>query len=227
MSRHTSQPAPRERFEGTPSRGWPAYQRIDCPDIVRPPIADVGFVLETRRSVRAISTVGLRQLINWLAYSTRPRFVRDEKGHQRSLRLSPSAGALHCISTILVDWRGSTRLARYDPADHKLELLRAFQRGSLDEFVESCGQIAPAGGSTAIVLIADAKRMQSHYSNPESLIWRDAGVLLQTLSLTAHAYGLATCMLGTTGEEVAYSLSLATADWPAVGVMLVGGYPSE
>lgn len=225
MFLRTSQPSPRENPEATPLRGWSAYRRIDCPVIVRPPIADVGFVLETRRSVRAISTVGLRQLINWLAYSTRPRFVRDERGHQRSLRLSPSAGALHCINTVLIDWRGSTRLARYDPTDHKLELLRILQNEALDQFVESCRQIVPAGGSTAVVLIADIKRIRSYYSNPESLIWRDAGALLQTLSLTAHAYGLATCMLGVTGEEVAYSLSLPVADWLAVGAMLVGGYP--
>jgi hypothetical protein len=103
-------------------------------------------------------------------------------------RLSPSAGGLHPTDPILVDWRGSTRVMRYDAWEHRLELLIVGDPKPLAHFTRTCADILPDTRSTASVLVGRLSRVAAVYENPVSLLWRDAGALGQTFPLVATAF---------------------------------------
>jgi len=218
----TDEPYPKPT-PGTPrSFTWPTAKRLACPPVTAPEPADFSLTLEARRSVRSVARCSFHELINLLAYTTKPRFLRDGDQANTSLRLSPSAGALHCISTLIIERRGTRRAFRYDSANHLLEVLVIAEQKHLDEFLALSEEILPNAHGAVVVLIADVQRIKAKYANPDSLLWRDAGVLLQTLSLCSVAYGLVTCLIGGTGAEVVRALGLPSSDFKAVGGIVVG-----
>lgn len=208
---------------GTPrSFVWPVNRRLTCPPVVGPPPNTFSEVIEHRRSTRALEPISFRELVNVLSFSTRPRFRRANDPASETLRPTPAAGALHSTNTIIVDWRSSIRIYRYDPDTHLLESLKVVSREHADRLTFECGQILPSAGCTAVALVTDLQRIGAKYENPESLAWRDAGALLQTLSLCANAYRLGTCILGLTGHDLLRAIALPADEFLAVGVMMVG-----
>jgi SagB-type dehydrogenase family enzyme len=164
----------------------------------------------------------LREVLNLVAFSTRPRFVLDGDPFKRTRRLTASAGALHPIETVLFERRGSGRVMRYDPSNHRLELLATKDAGALKRLAENCTDIAPDARGTALILIGDLGRVSGVYENPTSLLWRDAGALLQTLALCARAYRLAFCPLGALGTEILKAVDLGQHNSVAVGIAMIG-----
>jgi hypothetical protein len=53
----------------------------------------------------------------------------------------------------------------------------------------------------AIRLVAEHGKTSAKYENAASLVWRDAGVLIGHMSLTAEALACNFCPLGITGHE--------------------------
>ncbi len=132
-----------------------------------------------------------------------------------------SGGALHPIDVVIVDWRGAPRIMRYDPLAHQLEILVPKVFNDLYELAHAAGEIVPHARGTAVVLLADPARVAATYDKPESLLWRDAGALLQTLFLAATAFRLAFCPLGILGHEVVQALGLKKR-LTAAGVAVIG-----
>jgi Nitroreductase family len=164
----------------------------------------------------------LREILNIVAFATRPRFVLAGDALKRTRRPAPSAGALHPLDIVLVDWRGAPRLMRYDSLSHQLELLIPIESPNhLDKLARATEEILPQARGTAIVLLGDVARVAATYENCDTLFWRDAGALLQTLFLTATAFRLAFCPLGILGQDVAGALGLARR-LTAAGVALIG-----
>lgn len=161
-----------------------------------------------------------------MAFSTRPRFRLANDGFERTRRPSPSAGALHAIETVIADWRTRSRLMRYTPLRHELELLSVPEEQRAHDFIDAIRSLLPLARGTALVFLADLSRVASVYENPESLLWRDAGALLQTLFLAAIAFRLAFCPLGIRGFEVAEALGLRDRTI-AAGVCLIGRHASH
>jgi hypothetical protein len=217
-------PDPRPRANPAPTRGirWPVRRIIVCPPIAPPPNDEsFGAVLELRRSGRAIVTASLREVVNALAFATRPRFLPDGDDFDRSRRPTVSSGALHPVECIVVDWRGAMRIMRYAPREHHLELLIQHESNAALTFAQTCREILPTAARTAIVLVGDGARLAAAYDNSASLLWRDAGALLQTLSLVATAYRMAFCPLGLLGREVVNALGIGDHAVP-LGVGLLG-----
>lgn len=198
---------------------WPITRVIDCRRVVPPLEQPFTSTLELRRSRRAMVRAPLRVVVNAIAFAARPRqkMVRDR--FNRSRRPSPSAGAIHPVEILLV--HGSSWVFRYAAFKHQIEVLRISDRTSLRSFVSDCHQILPEALGTAIVFVGDLDRVAALYERSESLLWRDAGVLLQTLALVATAYGLAFCPLGILGDLVVRSLGLPERAL-AVGVAMIG-----
>ena len=107
------------------------------------------------------------------------------------------------------------------PLTHQLQALRVLAREDLEAFLRDCHTILPEASGTGIVLVGDINRVAALYKRPESLLWRDAGVLLQTLALVATAYRLAFCPLGILGTAVVRALGLPEPTL-GVGVALIG-----
>lgn len=128
---------------------WPVRQSLRCPPVVAPPPQDFSTIVEARRSARAMRHASLRELVNVIGFATRPRFLRDDKSLARSRRPSPSSGALHPIDVLLVDWRGSPRVMRYDTWEHRLELLIVGNTKALGDLAQKCLDILPNTRGTA------------------------------------------------------------------------------
>jgi hypothetical protein len=107
--------------------------------------------------------------------------------------------------------------------EHKLSHLNSVVLEPIQELIQTCSAILPEGRGTILVFVAEVQRTGSVYENPDSLIWRDAGALMQTLAFTFCAYGLAFCQLGILGNEIPSALNLSTR---LIGVgVAVAGHP--
>jgi SagB-type dehydrogenase family enzyme len=140
------------------------------------------------------------------------------------MRLSPSAGALHPIEVLLVIGTVNPRIARYDPLGHSLDLLRLRDASAMHDLLAKVREIVPQANGTTIVLVGDERRVGAKYENPESLFWRDAGALLQTMSLVATANRLACCFLGILGVDALRAIGLQDRLTPT-GVAVIGRAP--
>ena len=207
-----------------PGTKWPVTRVLDCGDIVAPLEQSFVGTLEARRSRRVMSRAPLREVVNAIAFGVRPRETIEGDTFGRSLRPSPSAGAIHPVDVLLV--HGSSRVFRYAPLAHQLQVLRVSRPGDLDAFLQDCQQILPEASGTAIVLVGEMNRVAAVYKRPESLLWRDAGVLLQTLALVATAYRLAFCPVGILGTPIVRAVGLSE-QISGVGVALIGRFGSS
>ena len=180
-----------------------------------------------RRSERAIRPAPLREIVNALGFAMQPRFVLEGDTHLRTRRPTISAGALHSVNVVVVDWRCFSKALRYDPMTHRLQSLRVVQSESLHEFAKICGAILPEGPKTALALIGDKRRIDALYEHSTSLLWRDAGALLQTLAIVSAAYRLAFCPLGTLGGHLVEALGLNQQFARPVGCAAIGRLPVE
>ena len=160
----------------------------------------------------------MRQVLNAIAYATQPRQVLSGDPFARSRRLSLSAGAIHPVGILLTQ---GSRVFHYDAHAHELDILRVQQPPFLASFAEDCGQILPTASGTGIVLVGDVARIRALYERPLSLLWRDAGALLQTLALVASSYSLAFCPLGILGTAVLDAIGRA-GRFSALGAALIG-----
>lgn len=193
-----------------------------CPAVTPPQDESFVALLEARRSDRSMLPAPLREIVNALAFAIRPRFVREDDVHSRTRRPTVSAGALHAIEVVIADWRGAARALRYNSMTHSLEPLRIAQPVRLHQFAKTCTAILPDAASTALALIGDARRMEALYEHPSSLLWRDAGALLQTLAMVSTAYRLAFCPLGTLGGDVVDALGLDRQTARPLGCAAIG-----
>lgn len=195
-------PAPRptpleyERFR------WPIVRSVAC-DAYRAPddVLSFAHVVEARRSARHLSPVPIGEITQALAFATRARFRKADDPLERVRAPAMSAGALHPISTLLVLPNEGHALARYDPATHTLDYL-VHNEASVQRWVSHCAQVLPGARGVQLVLLAERDRTDALYENGVSLLWRDAGALLQMLALSCDAYGLGFCAMGVLGVEI-------------------------
>lgn len=198
---------------------WPVARTLNCGGVVPPPDQSFVATLEARRSQRVMTRASLREIVNAIAFGTRPRQTIEGDFLDRSRRPSPSAGALHPVDVLLVC--GESRVLRYAPLEHRLQLLRVSNSRHLQAFARDCHNILPDACGTAIVLVGNMARVAAVYRHPASLLWRDSGALMQTLALVAAAYRLAFCPLGILGQQVIHAIGLSVSVL-AVGVALIG-----
>jgi SagB-type dehydrogenase family enzyme len=183
-------------------------------------------VIDERRSQRTMTHAPLREIVNAVAFATYVRqfLVDDVLG--RSRRASPSAGALHPIELALVPSTGAPRVFRYNPWDHKLEKLVLADENEVRLFNAQCAEALPNANAMSLVLLGHPALVASCYHDPSSLLWRDAGAVLQTLSLTAAAFHLAFCPVGILGHQIARAIGMAS-ELTAVGVARIGREPKR
>lgn len=203
-----SDPHPKPTPEPDSPIEWPVRRSLRCPPVIPPPPIPFEEVLEARRTWRAMVDAPLREIVNSIAYATRPRFVLKDDEHQRTRRPSPSAGALHPIDVAILDWRVAPRVMRYQPFSHTLQVLALKDRNKASVLTEKIRDVVPFAKGTAVVFLGDVGRVGAFYENPHSLLWRDAGALLQTLLLSATAFRLACCPVGLLGGELVEAIGL-------------------
>ena len=73
-----------------------------------------------------------------------------------------------------------------------------------------------------IWFVARSNITRARYTNPESVIWRDAGALLATICLAATALNLVACPIGASGEPFIRRLLAAPDHVYGVGACAIG-----
>ncbi|WP_425557991.1 nitroreductase family protein [Herbaspirillum huttiense] len=123
--------------------------------------------------------------------------------HGRLIKRKPSisGGARHPIDILVVEKRseGEHAVSLYDDVNHALLTLDVDKR-ALADLWNLALQASRGTESTLFWFVAQPQRTAARYENPDSLIWRDAGALLQQFSLVASALSLGCVPLGPTGN---------------------------
>lgn len=192
-------------------------------------------VLQQRRSIRTYGPLDFVELVDLLesVFGLRA-FAEADDGGIRRFRPIPSAGARQPLIPLLLIHDVEPMppgLWRYDPDAHKLLLVRLPEDGLDEAWDWACaaGELATRPPAL-IVLAARFDATLARYPHGASLVWRDAGVALGSLHLTAASLGLGSCILGTAGLIPLKHLAacgIVGALTGDVGALAVGGRPNR
>jgi SagB-type dehydrogenase family enzyme len=215
-------PLPRLDFEPYRPVRWPDGPRRPLPTRNAPLPVDLSSLLEERQTRRdftsEVSDTDLGDLL-WL--TCRSRSSRQSPfGPDQESRPHPSAGAMHPIHVLVS--REDAPWSRYDPVEHALvQILDT--HGNAAQVRRTAAKLVEVERGVLIALVAEPGKTAAKYENPESLVWRDAGVVLGYLSIVAEALGLAFCPLGITADEYLAHLSPTPGGLHGAGVAILGG----
>jgi SagB-type dehydrogenase family enzyme len=172
--------------------------RPDLEQLLRddPPLAQV---MERRRSQREPGEhpLTLAQLGELLYRCARVREVRPLEQGEVSSRPYPSGGARHPLELYasVRDCEGlEPGFYHYEPLGHRLE-----RRSGMTPAVKTLLEARLGSRPPQVLLTLAARFPRTSYkyeSIAYTLILKEAGILLQSLSLAATAMGLATCIVG-------------------------------
>lgn len=214
------EPSPKQVASlGVPLR-WPTTSAINVLPLPPPP-ESFAQVLLRRRSARVISCCSLRDLVSAISFATRSLYVRRVADAERFRRPSPSAGGLHPLHVLLASPSGAARVFLADPDKSRLVCLAVTRPEQMDALRDRRHSILPHARGYLLVLAGNMDLLGAHYENSETLFWRDAGALAQTLALTFEAYRLKSCLMGVSGSEMVKAIGMENA-LTAAGAMVVG-----
>ena len=186
-------------------------------------LPSLATALDSRHSERAFALVPevLLGALLWHAARTRET-APSSLGFPIEHRAAPSAGGIHPVHLIVqLDSKGGW--ARYNPEEHSLDVL-AKSAGRLQPLVAHAEQVLSRGDGHLVLFVAEVGKTAAKYEDPESLIWRDAGILQGCLALVAAGLGLNCCLLGITGSPWVNQLS-DQGELLGVGVAILGAKP--
>ena len=198
---------------GTGSTDFPlpdAMKVVPIDDLLRRPgsraerTEPFDAVMARRRSVREYGPIAGADLAAVVYQVFAPRgFAQADDGAVRRFRPIPSAGARHpLVPLALIENVAGMEagLWRYDLDGRRLLLIET-DASSLNgawSTVTAAGQFNKRPPAV-VVLGARFDATLARYPAGAALVWRDAGVALGALHLSATADGLCSCILGTAG----------------------------
>jgi hypothetical protein len=112
----------------------------------------------------------------------------------------------------------------YSPEYHALGVLPWGNRLTTRQIVTEVGAVFPVSRATVIWFVADLPKIAAHYRNYESLLWRDCGSLLASLSFAASALGYASCAIGVHDTRTLRKVLKASNGWVGVGGIAVANH---
>ena len=175
-------------------------------------------VLDSRHSCRALTPISFELLGALLWHAARTRATRE--GDEWEKRAAPSAGGLHPIHLLVLPSDRDDVLL-YDPLSHSLQKLAGANALDVVQLRAEFHEVVPTARGVFLVLAADGERTRSGYTNPDSLVWRDAGCLIATTQFVASWLGLGSCPLGVLGGGVVDLVAPSGGLTPA-GVLALG-----
>ncbi|MCM2310914.1 MAG: nitroreductase family protein [Steroidobacteraceae bacterium] len=181
---------------------------------------DLATLIEQRQTRRDFSNgVSDGALGEFLWLTCRNRSSRPSPyGFNQESRAHPSAGAVHPIH-VLVGREGAS-WARYDPTEHALVTLPGSE-DNLAAVRDQANQLLELQQGLVLGLAAEPGKSAAKYENSETLVWRDAGVVLGYMSLIAEALQLAFCPLGISGNPSLSSILHGRSDLFGAGLAIL------
>lgn len=215
-------PVSRSRFVPYEPYAWPDGPVTRLEPRTEPLQLDMVSLIEERQTRRAfgkrLDNAALGDYL-WLACrnrSSRPSLF----GYDQESRVYPSAGATHPIHVLLA--RETGPLQRYDPVAHALVALPGSDANAAASR-EAANSLVDLAHGTVIGIVAEPGKTAAKYKGHDSLVWRDAGVVLGYLSVIAEALQLPFCPLGITGQPY-LTANLPNSDaLQAVGFAVASG----
>lgn len=195
-------PQPKATEERVTSFDYPIQHTIKLSKNIDPIPTRFDEVIINRKSERTFSGINLHQLSNILWYTAKVKqaYVQDN-GYILTHRGTPSAGARHPIDILIINQTllDSNLPHYYNPIEHTLNRLDLPDL-LIANFTEHINTIVNIANATIIWFAAYPERTAAKYENHESLIWRDAGALTNSIHLTCTALKLNSCLIGSLGE---------------------------
>lgn len=187
---------------------------------------DIVRVLQERQSRRNFSPISIAQLGELLYLTCRTHTSRSsDYGFEQHFRPYPSAGAMHPIHLVCQRMPGMP-WERYEPLEHALVVVPGSE-ALAQNARQQARRFFVTDNAVLVGLVAEVGKTAAKYESAQSLLWRDAGVVLGYLSLVGEALGLSFCPLGATGElHLAPMCSdgrLQGAGLAALGAQVSGG----
>lgn len=178
-------------------------------------------LMEQRQSRRDFNNpIDDTQLGDFLWLACRNRSSRPSPfGPDQESRVYPSAGAMHPVHILIARDIGPWK--HYDPVAHTLvDLPKSDDSASAVRRVAN--DLIDVGHGVLLGLVAEPGKTASKYESHETLVWRDAGVVLGYMSVVAEALGLAFCPLGITGQPYLSDCISPRITFQEVGIAVVG-----
>lgn len=178
-------------------------------------------VFFNRKSSRGLFNLSLDDLSKLLFYSCKIKSIEfDEDDFLLTKRVTPSAGSRHPIDLLISFPNAERDLYYYNPIDHTLGLLN-LEKNKLDIFFSHINKNLSIENCCLIWFSIQTTKTSSKYENPESLYWKDLGVLIHALQLIATFLGYKSCPLGTLASDSFYDL-FGSEDLLSGGGILIG-----
>lgn len=176
-------------------------------------------IISGRRTRRTFDSLNRKQLSEFLWLSLRTVAKGDDYlGFPTAQRPLPSSGAIHPTHVLLSNQDGIWM--RYAPDHHGLYLLGEMNN-KLSGLREATKDVVEPQDATVLLFVAEPGKVDAKYKHGNSLIWRDAGVIIGHMALVAEALNLNFCPLGITGEPWASKLD-EQGFFVGVGMALLG-----
>jgi nitroreductase len=210
------EPVPRKRYTPTsaqvPLLGVielkPYRSRRNAPSYV--------LLLSRRRTVRIFRRPSERVLSDllWLTQGVSSLSSREHGP-------LPSPGGLHSVKIVVLHYPEHPKDAfMYLPDQHTLGLVATGL--AVQAALRSFSAVVPVGGGSFLWFLGDKGRLESKYHNPESLMWKEAGVLTAGVYLAAANLGLNCCAVGRNGGRELKQLGSPLKQFTALGGCIVG-----
>jgi Nitroreductase family len=171
-------------------------REFDCPP------ADLFDILEERESRRKFQAMSIQDISTLLWFAQR-QTATIPGTIDRVKSPIPTAGALASVRTVVL--RPSEDAWVYDAVEHRAEVL-SIPVDTCNRIRISASEFFDIGEGSLLLFFAHRPFIARYYESPDSLVLREAGVLLGTLGLIAEALEFSFCPLGTTAEDWLISL---------------------
>ncbi|WP_074416824.1 dehydrogenase [Kluyvera georgiana] len=194
-------PLPRKQSQVYRPVEWPIEEVFFLP----PPIEGrslppVNNVIESRRTRRSFGTVDQQTLSEWLWLVAREMVSgHSDFGFPLTQRPTSSAGAIHPIHLVL-SLSDSDGWWLYLPDRHALASL-SMEYQTRERIHHEILPVIDIQSGIVIRFIAEPGKTAAKYECADSLVWRDAGVLIGQMAIVAEALNCNFCPLGITGHE--------------------------
>lgn len=195
-------PRPKPNEQIPDSFSYPIVETLKLPTPVHFPRNDIWEILRNRKSSRTLNSLSMEEIgmVLW-ASSKVMQLVVQENTYVLTHRPSASAGARHPIDIILSSpiLNGNKSFYYYNPFAHTLNRL-SLDINVLKKFQQHVNSILDVSNATVFWFMAHPSRTEAKYDNSASLIWRDAGALINCVQLACSASNINSCPIGSLGE---------------------------
>jgi hypothetical protein len=206
---------------------WAITSTIDVPTLELDQSLRFADVLLSRRTRRVCKPMDLHDVLSLIQFLLDSRQVGAGQNLGRLRKISISAGAIHPVEVVVVAGPGVSEPILYCDSHNTFGTVQ-FRSPELAKIeLQALSEIVPQAVGHSLLFVANQRHVAQAYKQPLSLLWRDAGALLQTFSLLAAALDCAFVPLGSTGSAVLDALIAPHEDYVAVGTGIIGKVPAH